>query len=229
MRAEDPCHELPLAVFGSEGRPRPIPHILSTQDVHRLIKATCQRGLPSLRRDTYSTLFALLACTGLRVSEAIRLRYEHITSDGLLIKDSKFGKSRLVVLHESVRAALERYLQKRRPFVPFDDHVFVSLRKKPLRTQDIDAEFRAVVKEIGLPSGAGKPRLSPHSLRHYFAVRALEGCPDGRDRITKHMMAVSAYLGHSSVAHTYWYLEATPELMKDIAECSERFVKRAKS
>jgi integrase len=132
-------------------------------------------------------------------------------------------------LHESVRAALERYLQKRRPFVPFDDHVFVSLRKKPLRTQDIDAEFRAVVKEIGLPSGAGKPRLSPHSLRHYFAVRALEGCPDGRDRITKHMMAVSAYLGHSSVAHTYWYLEATPELMKDIAECSERFVKRAKS
>lgn len=229
MRAEDPCHELPPAVFGSEGRPRPTPYILSTQEVQRLIQAASQRGQPSLRRETYSTLFALLACTGLRVSEAIRLRYEHITSQGLVIRDSKFRKSRLVGLHESAHSALERYLQKRRHFAPFDDHVFVSLRKKPLRNQDIDAEFHAIVTEIGLPCGPGKPRLSPHSLRHHFAVRALETCPDGRDRITQHMLALSAYLGHSSVAHTYWYLEATPDLMRDIADCSERFVKGAQS
>jgi hypothetical protein len=54
-------------------------------------------------------------------------------------------------------------------------------------------------------------------------VRALETCPDGRERITQHMLALSTYLGHSKVAHTYWYLEATPELMGDIAERCEGF------
>ena len=57
-------------------------------------------------------------------------------------------------------------------------------------------------------------------------MRALETCPDGRDRITQHMLALSTYLGHAKVADTYWYLTATPELMRDIAERSETFVKR---
>jgi len=61
-------------------------------------------------------------------------------------------------------------------------------------------------------------------LRHTFAVRALESCPDGRDHITQHMLSLSTYLGHSNVAHTYWYLEATPELMKSISERCESFV-----
>jgi integrase len=60
-------------------------------------------------------------------------------------------------------------------------------------------------------------------LRHAFAVRALETCPDGRDAITKHMLALSTYLGHSTVASAYWYLEAVPELMRDIADRAERF------
>jgi len=54
-------------------------------------------------------------------------------------------------------------------------------------------------------------------------VRALETCPDGRDRITKHMLALSTYLGHGKVSDTYWYLQATPELMRNIAErCESR-------
>jgi integrase/recombinase XerD len=61
-------------------------------------------------------------------------------------------------------------------------------------------------------------------LRHTFAVRALECCPDDRDRITKHMVALSTYLGHGDVGHTYWYLQATPQLMRDISERCERFV-----
>ena len=64
-----------------------------------------------MRRQTYSTLFALLACTGLRVGEAIRLRYDDITPDGLVIRATKFRKSRLVPLHDTARAGLERYLQ----------------------------------------------------------------------------------------------------------------------
>lgn len=224
VRAEDPCHELPPAVFGSENRQRPIPYIFSQDDIQRLVHAASQSGYRTLRRHTYSTLFALLACTGLRVSEALRLRFEDITPDGLVIRCSKFRKSRLVPLHETAQAGLERYLERRRPYAPFDNHVFVSLRRKPLLAADVEAAFRTAVDTIGLPRGPRLPRPTPHSLRHTFAVRALEACPDGRDRITKHMLALSTYLGHGKVSDTYWYLEATPDLMRNIAERCESFV-----
>lgn len=67
VRAEEPCHELPPAVFGSENRPRPVPYIFSQDNIQRLVHAAAQSGYRTLRRHTYSTLFALLACTGLRV------------------------------------------------------------------------------------------------------------------------------------------------------------------
>lgn len=223
-RAEDQRHVLPSAVFGREKGPRPVPYIFSADDIQRLVCAARQSGCRSLRRDTYGTLFALLACTGLRVSEAIRLRYDDITPDGLLIRCTKFRKSRLVPLHDTARAGLECYLERRRSYAPFDDHVFVSLRRKPLLVRDVETAFHTAVSKLGLPCESGRPRPTVHSLRHTFAVRALESCPDGRDHITQHMLSLSTYLGHSSVAHTYWYLEATPELMRSISEHCERFV-----
>ena len=229
LRAEDPGHELPTAVYGSEQRPRPVPYVLSREDVQRLVTAAAQCGRrPTLRRDTYSTLFALLACTGLRVSEATALRYADITADGLVIRQTKFRKSRLVPLHATARAGLERYIERRRPYAPFDDHLFISLRKKPLRLEDVDSTFKTVVTQLGLPDRR-RPRPTPHSLRHFFAVQSLQACPDGRDRITQHMVALSTVLGHSCVEKTYWYLEATAELMTDIAECSEHFFTAGRS
>ena len=225
VRAEDQSHDLPPAVFGSERRPRPIPYIFSQDNIQRLVRSASQCGYRSLRRQTYSTLFALLACTGLRVSEAIRLRFDDITLDGLVIRCSKFRKSRLVPLHETAQAGLERYLKQRRSYAPFDDHVFVSLRRKPLLLDDVEFAFKTAIDKIGLQPRLGLPRPTPHSLRHTFAVRALEACPDGRDRITKHMLALSTYLGHSRVSYTYWYLEATPDLMRNISECCENFTK----
>ena len=229
LRAEDPGHEIPPAVFGSEDGPRSIPYIFSRRDVGRLVQAASESGDCTLRRHTYSTLFALLACTGLRVSEAIRLRFEDLSPDGLVIRCSKFRKSRLVPLHDTARAGLERYIKRRRPYAPFDDHVFISLRRRPLLTEDIDAAFRTAADKIGVRRGPRLPRPTPHSLRHTFAVRALEACPDGRERITQHMVALSTYLGHGTVSETYWYLQATPELMRNIAERCEGFVTRGRS
>ena len=223
LRAEDPGHEIPPAVFGAEKPPRPMPYILSQDQVQQLVHAASRCGYRTLRRATYSTVFALLACTGLRVSEAIRLRFEDITADGLVIRCSKFRKSRLVPLHDTARAGLERYLQQRRGYAPADDHVFVSLRRKPLLLGDVATAFHTAARAIGLPPGPGHSRPTPHSLRHTFAVRALQTCPDGREAITQHMVALSTYLGHGKVADTYWYLEAVPELMTDIAERCERF------
>lgn len=224
IRAEDQRHEMPPTVFGSENRPRPVPYIFSRDNIQRLVQAASELGRRNaFRGHTYSTFFALLACTGLRVSEAIRLCFQDITSDGLVIRCSKFRKSRLVPLHETTQAGLERYLQKRRVYAPFDDHVFVSLRRRQLLVHDAETAFHDVIEKIGLARGPGLPRPTIHSLRHTFAVRALETCPDGRDRITKHMLALSTYLGHSKVADTYWYLEATPDLMRNIADSCQSF------
>jgi integrase/recombinase XerD len=227
VRSEDQRHEVPPAAFGSENRQRrPVPYIFSRHDVERLVQAAIHPRFRGLRRDTYSTFFALLACTGLRVSEAIKLRYDDITPDGLVIRCTKFRKSRLVPLHETARVQLERYLARRRRYCPFDDHVFVSMTGKQLHIDCVECAFRIAARKIGLPCAPQRPRATVHSLRHTFAVRALERCPDGRDRITQHMLALSTYLGHTSVASTYWYLTATPELMRDIAERTETFVKR---
>jgi integrase/recombinase XerD len=220
VRAEDRSHEVPPAVFGSGQHTRPTPYIFSPDEIVRLVQAAAQSNHP-FRRQTYRTLFALLACTGLRVSEALHLRLEDITPDGMLIRRSKFRKSRLVPLHQTARAGLERYLEYRLPYAPFDNHVFVSLQGTPLLVETVDRAFRLAVDRLDLQR---KPRPTPHSLRHTFAVRALEASPDGRERIAKHMLALSTYLGHSKVSHTYWYLEATMELMAGIAARCESFV-----
>ena len=226
-RAEDAKHEVPLPVFGSETWPRRAPFILSQDEIARLMKAASCFGTHPMQGATYGTLIGLLACTGLRISEALRLHHSDITPDGLLIRNTKFRKSRLVVLHDSARAVLEQYLSQRRAFAPLDDHVFVSLRGTPLIRECVDGIFRELVKRIGLPQGAGLPRITPHSLRHTFAVRALQTCPDGREQIARHMVALSTYLGHVDAAATYWYLQATPELLRDIASCCERHVENA--
>jgi integrase len=102
--------------------------------------------------------------------------------------------------------------------------VFISLRRKPLRLGDVDRAFNGIVAKIGLPRGPGLPRPTPHSLRHTFSVRALESGPYERDRVTRHMMALSTYLGHSTVAGTYWYLQGTPQLLQSIADRCEIFM-----
>ena len=196
LRAEDRDHEVPPAVFGAEKRSRPTPYILSPDQIRQLVVAASRSGYRTLRRDTYSTLFALLAATGLRASEAIHLRLDDITPDGLVIRCSKFRKSRLVPLHQTAQAGLERYLQRRLPYAPTEPHVFVSLRQKPLLLHDVEVAFRTAARAIGLPDWP-RARPTPHSLRHAFAVRALQACPDGRDAITRHMLALSTYLGHA--------------------------------
>ena len=219
IRAEDAHHEIPPTVFGSESRPRPVPYIFSAEEIKRILQTASGLGKRNaFRGHTYNTLFALLACTGLRVSEAIHLCFADITADGLVIRCSKFRKSRLVPIHETTQAGLERYLLRRRAYT-------CSFLCGGARCCCMNAEtaFHDIVEKIDLPRGEGLPRPTIHSLRHTFAVRALETCPDGRDRITKHMLALSTYLGHSKVADTYWYLEATPDLMRNIADSCQSF------
>ena len=202
--------------MGTRKKPRPVPCIFSANDIHRLVQASKLGRRNPFRGLTYGTFFSLLACTGLRVSEAIRLRFEDVTSDGLIIRCSNFERAawcRCI----APRSEAEWYHQKRRPSASFEDHVFVSLPRHALLVGDAETAFRTAAQEIGLKREPGLPRPTIHTLRHTFAVRSLATCPDSRDRITKHMMALSTYLEHREIPDTYWCLEATPELMSGIA------------
>jgi integrase/recombinase XerD len=225
IRAEDSVHEIPPPVFGIEKRLRPIPYIFSQNEIQRILQAASELGHHPFRGKTYSALFALLACTGMRVSEATALRFKDITLDGLIIKRTKFRKNRLVPLHETAMAGIKRYFEQRSLYAPYNDHVFVSLKEKPLQPWDTHKAFKTVVNKIGFKQKPNLPRPTLHSFRHTFAVRALENCTGSRDHITKHMLALSTYLGHSKIYHTYWYLEAVPDLMGDIAQRCENFFK----
>jgi len=228
-RADDARHLVPPnGIFGHH-RQRPLPFIFTPTDIGRLLQAASRLGpAGSLRPHMYRTLFALLACTGLRISEALELRFDDITSDGLLIRKTKFHKKRLVPLHETAVDGLEEYLIRRRRVGGTDNHVFISLRGQRVCYYTVYETFRSLVQALGLEPETGWPYPHLHSLRHSFAVRVLETCPQGRDRINRHMLALSTYLGHSRVTDTYWYLEATPQLMVDIADACERFTKRDK-
>jgi integrase len=226
-RAEDRRHQVPpTGVFGRRLWRRPTPFIFSPEETLRLVEAAGElppRG--SLRPHTYKTLFALLASTGLRISEALALRFDDFGPDGLIIRRTKFRKSRLVPIHETVRLGISRYLDRRRGVETDHDYIFISLRSDRLTHQAAHHAFREIVDSLGLDPGRATraPRL--HDLRHTFAVRALEACSANRGHVGKHMLALSTYLGHATVNATYWYLEATPHLMMDIAEATARFVK----
>ena len=225
MRLEDDQHEVPpRGVFGYH-QTRRIPFIYTPTDLHRLLEAASRLGPPgTLQPQTYTTLLALLVTTGLRISEALALRLDDLTPEGLLIRKTKFHKTRLVPLHPTTAAGLQRYLKQRLPVSWDDDHVFLSQRGGPLSRLTVYSTFQRLLKETNLYAGRGGYRPRLHDLRHTFAVRALEACPEGREAIRQHMLALSTYMGHANIRDTFWYLQSTPELMTDIAQRCETFV-----
>lgn len=224
-RATDNRHELPpQGVFNSQ-RQRPVPYLFSHEEIQDLMVQAAQLGpAGSLRPHMYRTLIGLLAATGLRISEALGLCFQDITPDGLIIREAKFQKSRLVPLHPTTHVALETYLVKRKQIATESEHVFVSLRRRPLRRASVYPTFTRLLAAASVPRtpGRSKPRLV--DFRHTFATNALLASPNSRDHIGRHMLALTTYLGHAHVSSTYWYLESSPELMGDIAQACERFI-----
>jgi integrase/recombinase XerD len=222
LRLEDPRHDLPPPRHFGRRKTRRVPRIYTDAEIGRMVLAATQ--LPgALRPQTYSTLISLLAATGLRISEALHLRCDDVTPDGLLIRKTKFQKTRLVPLHETAVAGLGQYLAQRRTVYSAMDHVFVDDRGQPLEYGTVYRVFGRLAASADLaPSRGHRPRL--HELRHTFAVRALQATPAGRQRIGQHMLALTTYLGHASIDSTYWYLESTPELLTDIAAAGEAYL-----
>ena len=224
LHAEDPIHEVPTNPFYAPTRRR-LPYIYTPAEIVQLLEGAgrLRRSYP-FRRQVYGTLLGLIAATGLRISEALDLRFCDVLPDGVLqIRRTKFGKSRLIPLHPTAVKALAQYLEQRRRLAITDDHVFLSAGNRRISSSMVEYTFRRIRRLAGIaPSRTCPPRI--HDLRHTFATRALERCSTRREAVARHFVALSTYMGHTDIAHTYWYLEATPELMTSIAAAAEALI-----
>lgn len=191
------------------------PFIYSPADIEAVMAQARHLASP-LRAATYETLIGLLAASGLRIGEAIKLERDDVDwAEGvLLIRESKFGKSRLVPLHPSSMQALAGYAQVRDRFQPqpAGPSFFVSLKRKRLLYAVVQQTFRQFIDAAGIGVGApSPPRL--HDVRHTFAVRTLLDWYRAAEDVQAKVPSLSTYLGHREPASTYWYLSAAPELL----------------
>jgi integrase len=192
------------------------PFIYSPADIDAVMTLARSSILSPLRAATYDTLIGLLAASGLRIGEAIKLDRGDVdwTEGVLLIRESKFGKSRLVPLHASSMAALRDYARLRDQLQPRPEEpsFFVSLTRKRLLYAVVSQTFRQLIDTAGIGADAhSPPRL--HDLRHSFAVATLLGWYRAGEDVQAKIPSLSTYLGHREPSSTYWYLSAAPELL----------------
>jgi integrase len=214
MKLSVPETEIPQeGILGPSCR-RMAPRIYSEQEIQALI-AACRRLTPGIRPHTYATLFGLLACTGMRISEALHLCVDDVDVERgvITIIEGKFHKSRLLPLHPSCTEALAAYRELREKRRPATRTFFVTHYGTSLKCLKARMTFRGIAGRLGWGRDA---RI--HCLRHTFAVkRLLQWHRDGED-VDRHIGQLSTYLGHCTVQDTYWYLSAIPELMGIAAE-----------
>lgn len=216
LQALDPAAEVPPEDVLPRRYLRIPPYLYSLQEVAALMDAA--GGLaPAIRAATWRTLIGLLAVTGMRQGEACRLERDDadLETGTLVIRDSKFGKSRQVFLHPTAITALRAYEQARDEAFP-EPHAatfLVNSRGRPLDGHNLPHAFAPLVAAAGIqaPPGRRSPRL--HDLRHAFTVAAmLDWYRDGGN-VQSRLPLLSTWLGHVDPKSTYWYLQAVPELL----------------
>ena len=176
-----------------------------------------------LRPRTYATLIGVLACTGLRISQALHLTRTDVDlgRGTLTIRETKFRKTRLVPLHPTAVKALQTYATARDRIIRPEqcDRFFVSDHGQPLPYSTVRYVFRRLCTALQI-TGKNRRRPRLHDLRHTFACRRVERWYDAGTNLDHSITALSVYLGHAKVSDTYWYLTATPELL---ARAAARF------
>lgn len=226
-RASDPRTQVPPAdLVGQRYRRKP-PQRFRDHDIEALVqRAAALPSAKNLRGQTYATLFGLLAVTGLRINEALHLDRSDVDLETgvLLIRRTKFGKSRLVPIHPTTQQALRAYSQARdRTLVnPTTPAFFLSERGTRITEWIARYTFAVVSRTVGLrrPTRDGRHGHGPRiqDLRHRFAAQTLITWYRAGLDVDRELPKLSTYLGHVHTADTYWYLEAIPELVQLAAD-----------
>lgn len=217
----DPATEVPpTGLFPSRRQWRP-PFIFTAEDITALMEKAQSTLNPLLPAATYSTLIGLLVVTGLRIGEAIRLDCSDVdlTVGVVLVRDTKFGKTRNVPLQPSTVTALGTYATQRAKHLPLPvtNSFFVTVTGKRLIYPTVQTTFHSLCSEAGIGVGAVRgPHL--HDLRHTFAVTTLINWYRSGADVHARLPYLSTYLGHREPRFTYWYLSAAPELLALAAE-----------
>lgn len=213
--------------------PQITPHVYSRDELQRLLNATDSLASPwsRLQASTYRSLLLLLYATGLRVSEALRLRLADLdrAQRTLMVRETKFYKTRLVPVGEAAAHLLVRYVDRRCRELPMpqgtSSALFASRSGHRLAYQRVVTLFQKIRAEagIGCPPGERRPpRL--HDLRHTAAVhRVVSWYHEGKD-VQLLLPRLATYLGHASIASTQRYLSMTPDLLH---QASIRFAEYA--
>jgi integrase len=217
----DPLTEVPPRDAVPPAR-RAKPYIYSDAEINGLLAAAL--SLPpanALRRWTYHCLFGLIAVAGLRHSEALDLCRDDVDLDQgvLTVRESKFGKTRLVPLHATTVAVLSDYAVRRDAHLgaPRSPYFFVAERGGRLLHQYVHRVFWRLSREVGLRQEGQRNGPRIHDLRHRFAVQTLINWYRAGEDIERELPVLSTFLGHAYVRDTYWYLSAVPELMAHAA------------
>jgi integrase len=223
--ATNPLTEIPPDRLLACRIPRRNPYIYTNDEVVRLIASAKQLSSTiGLRPWTYSTLFGLIAVTGMRIAEPLGLERDDVDLDAgiITIRKTKFRKSRLVPVHASTKRVLLAYARRRDRVFPRASCpiFFLTDRGTPLTQCSVRWTFVKLSCKIGLREPAkshGKgPRL--HDFRHRVAVKTLVQWYKSGVDVEQNLPKLSTYLGHAKVTDTYWYLSATPELLELAAE-----------
>lgn len=216
--ATDPRTEIPPAGLLPFRAQRARPYLYTEQEIQRLLAAAKSLSPASgLRPWTYHCLFGLLAVSGLRISEAIKLERQDVDfyQGVLTIRQTKFNKNRLIPLHTSTRDVLSEYAEHRDRLVPNPSSSCFLLNDcgRCLERSAVRRTFYDLSRQIGLrgPADHIGPRI--HDFRHRFALNTLIQWYRAGEDIERRLPVLSTFLGHAHVADTYWYLSIHPELM----------------
>jgi integrase/recombinase XerD len=225
--ATDARTEIPEQALLPNRRRRAKPYFYSDSEIANLLTAaSALKSDRGLRGQTYCCLLGLLAVSGLRIGEALGLQQQDVNLEQgwLTVRGAKFGKSRLVPLHQSTRDVLRRYAKRRDAEFPrpITNRFFRSEKGTALSTSAVRSTFLRLSVQIGLrrPEDRTGPRL--HDFRHRFATETLLRWYRSDEDIERRLPALSAFLGHSRVSATYWYISAVPELMGEAVRRLER-------
>lgn len=206
---------------------RRTPYLYSPAQIAALMGAAHRLASP-LRAATFEAFIGLMAVTGLRTGEAMSLdRADVDLAEGMLmVRNSKFGKSRHIPLHPTTTVALGRYARRRDELClrPAALSFFLSGAGTRLNHTNASTTFAGLLRVTGIvaPPGGRRPRL--YDLRHSFAVATLLTWYEDDLDVPARLPALSTYMGHAAPSATYWYLQAAPELMALAARRLERFL-----
>jgi integrase/recombinase XerD len=216
LQGLDPTVQVPPADLLPYRHRRPTPFLYTESEITAVL-AEASALAPAFRAITFQTLIGLLAATGMRIGEAIRLDRDDVDfgAGTLLIRDTKFNKSRRLPLHSTTVTALQEYSEQRDRLSRSSrsSSFFVSTVGTRLVDVGIHSAFRTVIGRVGLEPRAGSGRPRVHDFRHTFAVSTVRDWYRDDADVASKLPLLSAYLGHVGPVSTYWYLQTDPELM----------------